>query len=161
MKSQELILPRPGGEQELRHPLSQELQQLATKELPAEASDYYSCPDQKRDINRFSTTTPQTTSWALRPKNSRRKPEPKTDPLKLSYETLDFEDVQLERGELIADCGRGLSYTRDRCSNREDPPAGIIVEYYFSKFLSQCFEDRVIKNISRPIYRFAFYLAGN
>ena len=38
---------------------------------------------------------------------------------------------------------------------------GLFVEYHFSKFLSQCFEDRVIKNISRPIYRFAFYLAGN
>ena len=98
MKSQELILPRPGGEQELRHPLSQELQQLATKELPAEASDYYSCPDQKKDINRFSTTTPQTTSWVPRQKNSRRKPEPKTDPLKLSYETLDFEPLSNSSG---------------------------------------------------------------
>ena len=98
MKSQALILPRPGGEQELRHPLRQELLQLATEKLLAEASDYYSCLDQKRDINRFSTTTPQTTSWALRLKNSRRKPEPKTDPLKLSYETLDFEDLSNSSG---------------------------------------------------------------
>ena len=103
MKSQELILPRPGGEQELRHPLRQELLQLATEKLLAEASDYYSCLDQERDINRFSTTTLRTTSWAPHPRNSGQALEPKTNPQRLSKETLDFDGVQVERGELIAD----------------------------------------------------------
>ena len=35
---------------------------------------------------------------------------------------------------LIADCGRGLSDASDRCSNREDPPAGTLSNTIFQSF---------------------------